>query len=103
MKTKNAAFGQNGRASPQFALPSGRLGHFSTCSGGNGRTFPAFGELQVRFGGWLRRSMSRGELPASQSGRSQASRHGLAVVTRDPGDFVAAGVTAIDPWIPKMP
>jgi toxin FitB len=28
-----------------------------------------------------------------------ASRHGLTVVTRDPGDFVAAGVTAIDPWL----
>jgi toxin FitB len=28
-----------------------------------------------------------------------ASQHGLAVVTRDPGDFIAAGVTAIDPWL----
>jgi len=27
-----------------------------------------------------------------------AARHGLAVVTRDPSDFVAAGVTALDPW-----
>ncbi len=32
-----------------------------------------------------------------------ASRHGLAVVTRDHGDFVAAGVTAIDPWMAKVP
>lgn len=32
-----------------------------------------------------------------------ASRHGLAVVTRDLSDFVAAGVTAIDPWIAKVP
>jgi len=32
-----------------------------------------------------------------------ASRHGLAVVTRDPSDFVVAGVTAIDPWIAKVP
>lgn len=32
-----------------------------------------------------------------------ASRHGLTVVTRDPSDFVAAGVTAIDPWLAKLP
>ena len=32
-----------------------------------------------------------------------ASQHGLAVVTRDPSDFVAAGVTTQNPWAAKVP
>lgn len=32
-----------------------------------------------------------------------AAQHGLAVVTRDPSDFVAAGVTTQNPWAAKAP
>jgi len=32
-----------------------------------------------------------------------AARHGLAVVTRDTSDFVAAGVATFDPWLAQVP
>lgn len=32
-----------------------------------------------------------------------AAQHGLTVVTRDPSDFVAAGVTAKNPWTADVP
>ena len=32
-----------------------------------------------------------------------AAQHGLTVVTRDPSDFIAAGVTALDPWAADVP
>ena len=32
-----------------------------------------------------------------------AAHHGLAVATRDPSDFIAAGVTAFNPWLAKLP
>jgi toxin FitB len=32
-----------------------------------------------------------------------AAHHDLTVVTRDTGDFVAAGVTVLDPWLAKLP
>ena len=32
-----------------------------------------------------------------------AAQHGLTVVTRDPSDFVAAGVPATNPWAADLP
>jgi predicted nucleic acid-binding protein len=32
-----------------------------------------------------------------------AAQHGLAVVTRDPSDFIAAGVPAKNPWTTNVP